>query len=107
MSNSQNSQINVQKVTIDDLLEVLALGLQDFKTAPLYGLFFSGIFVVGGWMLILMLFKFNLPFLAYPLAAGFALIAPFIASGFYVVKPPCYGPVVARVSGTGGLMLRA
>ena len=48
MSNSQNSQINVQKVTIDDLLEVLALGLQDFKTAPLYGLFFSGIFVVGG-----------------------------------------------------------
>jgi uncharacterized membrane protein len=86
MSNSQNSQINVQKVTIDDLLEVLALGLQDFKTAPLYSLFFSGIFVVGGWMLILMLFKFNLPFLAYPLAAGFALIAPFIASGFYVVS---------------------
>ena len=36
--------------------------------------------------LILMLIEFDLPFLVYPLAAGFALIAPFIASGFYVVS---------------------
>ena len=33
-----------------------------------------------------MLIEFDLPFLVYPLAAGFALIAPFIASGFYVVS---------------------
>lgn len=86
MSDGQNNQIEVQTVTVNDLLEVLALGLRDFKAAPAYGLFFGGIYAVGGWVLILMLIEFDLPFLVYPLAAGFALIAPFIASGFYVVS---------------------
>lgn len=62
------------------------MGLRDFSSAPLYGLFFSGIYTVGGWLLILLLLYFDLPALVYPLAAGFALIAPFIASGFYVVS---------------------
>ncbi|MBL4756326.1 MAG: DUF2189 domain-containing protein [Rhizobiales bacterium] len=86
MSDGQKNQIEIQTVTVDDLLDVLALGLRDFKAAPAYGLFFSGIYAVGGWVLILMLIEFDLPFLVYPLAAGFALIAPFIASGFYVVS---------------------
>ena len=86
MANGQKHQFEVQTVTIDDLLEVLALGLRDFKTAPAYGLFFGAIYTVGGWLLILMLIEFDLPFLVYPLAAGFALIAPFIASGFYAVS---------------------
>ncbi len=76
----------VKTVTTDDLLEVLALGIRDFKTAPAYGLFFSGIYAVGGWILVLLLVRFDMPYLIYPLAAGFALVAPFIASGFYVVS---------------------
>jgi len=86
MNGRQKNQIEVQSVTIDDLLEVLGMGLRDFRAAPAYGLFFSGIYAVGGWVLVLMLIEFDLPFLVYPLAAGFALIAPFIASGFYVVS---------------------
>jgi len=86
MSVGLKNQIEVQKVTVDDLLEVLGLGLRDFRAAPVYGLFFGGIYAVGGWVLILMLIEFDLPFLVYPLAAGFALVAPFIASGFYVVS---------------------
>lgn len=86
MSDGKKNQIEIQTVTVDDLLDILALGLRDFKAAPAYGLFFSGIYAVGGWLLILMLIEFDLPFLVYPLAAGFALIAPFIASGFYVVS---------------------
>ena len=86
MTVGQQAQTEIQTVSVDDLLEVLALGLRDFKAAPAYGLFFSGIFAVGGWLLILMLVQFDLPFLVYPLAAGFGLIAPFIASGFYVVS---------------------
>lgn len=86
MSDGQKNQIEIRTVAIDDLLEVLALGIRDFKAAPLYGLFFGGIYAIGGWVLILMLIEFDLPFLVYPLAAGFALIAPFIASGFYVVS---------------------
>lgn len=76
----------VNKVGVNDLLEVLGMGLRDFRRAPGYGLFFAGIYVVGGWTLILLLVRFNLPHLVYPLAAGFALIAPFIASGFYAVS---------------------
>ena len=86
MPNGQKAGIQIQTVSVDDLLEVLAMGLRDFKAAPSYGLFFAGIFVVGGWLLILMLIAFDLPFLVYPLAAGFGLIAPFIASGFYAVS---------------------
>lgn len=86
MSGAQKTQIEIRTVTIDDLLEVLGQGLRDFRMAPLYGLFFAGIYTVGGWLLVLMLIEFDLPFLVYPLAAGFALIAPFIAAGFYVVS---------------------
>ncbi|MBT3658483.1 MAG: DUF2189 domain-containing protein [Rhodospirillaceae bacterium] len=78
--------IQVNVVAVDDLLDVLALALRDFRAAPVYGIFFSGIYVVGGWALIALLLLFDLPYLIYPLAASFALIAPFIASGFYVVS---------------------
>jgi len=86
MGETENSHTEVQTVNTDDLLEVLALGFRDFRAAPIYGLAFSGIYVFGGWLLILMLVALDLPFLVYPLAAGFALIAPFVASGFYVVS---------------------
>jgi uncharacterized membrane protein len=76
----------VNKVGVNDLIDVLGLGLRDFRSAPAYDLFFAGIYAVGGWVLILLLVLFDLPYLVYPLAAGFALIAPFIASGFYVVS---------------------
>jgi len=85
-SKENSRQPVVTRVSVSDLLDVLAMGLRDFRTAPLYGLFFSGIYVCGGWLLILMLLYFDLPYLIHPLAAGFALIAPFIASGFYVVS---------------------
>lgn len=86
MSAGQKDLPEVQTVAINDLWAILALGFKDFRGAPLYGLFFGGIYAVGGWLLILMLIEFDLPFLVYPLAAGFALVAPFIASGFYVVS---------------------
>lgn len=86
MTGAQQNQIDIQTVTFDDLLEAIGQGLRDFKSAPLYGLFFAGIYTFGGWLLVLLLIEFDLPFLVYPLAAGFALIAPFIAAGFYVVS---------------------
>lgn len=86
MSGGSNGSVELQTITADDLLEVLGQGLRDFKAAPAYGLFFSGIYAAGGWLLILLLIEFDLPFLVYPLAAGFALIAPFIASGFYAIS---------------------
>lgn len=73
-------------LTKSDLLEVLAAGLRDFRSAPLYALGVSGVYTAGGWILILLLVQFDLPYLVYPLAAGFALIAPFIAAAFYAIS---------------------
>lgn len=76
----------VLPVTKSDILEILAAGLRDFRAAPLYGLTVGGIYTVGGWLLVLLLVRFDLPYLVYPLAAGFALIAPFIATAFYAIS---------------------
>lgn len=61
-------------------------GLRDFLAAPKYGLFFGGLYATGGWLIVWLLYAFSLPYLAYPTAMGFALIAPFIAAGTYEVS---------------------
>jgi uncharacterized membrane protein len=76
----------IADIKISDVLEVLAKGLRDFRQAPSYGLAFGGIYGAGGWLLLSLLLLLDLPFLAYPLAAGFAIIAPFIACAFYCVS---------------------
>jgi uncharacterized membrane protein len=76
----------VLSVTTVDILEILAAGLRDFRAAPLYGLAVGGIYTIGGWLLILLLVYLDLPYLVYPLAAGFAFIAPFIATAFYAIS---------------------
>ena len=47
----------------------------------MFGLLFSGLYVAAGWLLVALLWKFGMPHFAYPLAMGFALIAPFAATG--------------------------
>lgn len=77
---------DVYKITFDDLIEVTAAGINDFRSAPKYGLFFGGIYAVVGWLLVVMLWWFGLYYLVYPIAMGFALIAPFASVGFYSVS---------------------
>ena len=99
----------VRPVAMGDILEILAAGLRDFRAAPHYGLFIGGVYTLGGWVLILMLVRFGLPYLAYPLAAGFAFIAPFIVTGLYAVsrsleqhEPLSWGKVLGSVRGAAG-----
>lgn len=80
------SEITVRPLTPADILEVIGAGIRDFRAAPGKGLAIAAIYVFGGWLMILMLVRFDLPFLVYPLAAGFALIAPWIATAFYAVS---------------------
>ncbi|MBU2534245.1 MAG: DUF2189 domain-containing protein [Alphaproteobacteria bacterium] len=79
-------QFTFRTLTFNDIVDVCAAGLRDFIAAPKYGLFFAGLFVVAGWLVVAMLFFFNLIYLAYPLAMGFALVSPFAAVGFYAVS---------------------
>lgn len=73
-------------LTPGDILSILGAALRDFRAAPLHDLALGGIYAVGGWLLVLLLFVLDLPFLVYPLAAGFALVAPFMAASFYAVS---------------------
>jgi len=58
----------------------VGLGLRDFQAMPFYGLLFGALYASGGNVILLCLTAFGLVYLAYPLAAGFALIGPFVAS---------------------------
>lgn len=80
------------------------LGLHDLSKAPKYGLFFGAIYMLAGWLVMLLLFWISMPYLAYPAAIGFAMIAPFIAAGVYEVsrrleagQPLSWGVVMGTV----------
>lgn len=73
-------------VSPPDILDILGDALRDFRAAPAHDLVLGGFYAIGGWMLALLLLVLDLSFLVYPLAAGFALVAPFVASAFYAVS---------------------
>jgi len=76
----------VRPIAAADIAEALALGLRDFQAKPLYGLAFGVLYAAGGIVILLCLTAFGMVYLAYPLAAGFALIGPFVAIGLYEVS---------------------
>jgi len=78
--------IIINAMTQDDLSDALSKGWSDFKTAPAYGLFFGLIYAAAGWFLLALFYATSLHYVLYPIATGFALIAPFVAAGTYEVS---------------------
>lgn len=76
----------VAKVEPSVIAEVLAAGWRDFRRVPLIGLFFAAFYVVGGILLTLQLGNADKSYSIIPLAAGFPLLAPFLAVGLYEVS---------------------
>ena len=76
----------VRRITIADIVEALSEGLRDFQALPLYGVVFGALYAAGGIAILLCLLGLGLVYLAYPLAAGFAMIGPFVATGLYDVS---------------------
>lgn len=76
----------VRAATFEDIRIALAQGWSDFRAAPAFGLFFGGIYALGGMLVVSTVALFGMSYLAYPLAAGFVLIGPFIAAGLYEVS---------------------
>jgi uncharacterized membrane protein len=76
----------VRRITAADIAEALGQGLRDFQALPLYGLAFGALYAFGGIAIVLCLTAFGMIYLAYPLAAGFALLGPFVATGLYEVS---------------------
>src|SRR5262249_10866860 len=76
----------VRRIAVADIAEALGQGLRDFQAAPRYGLAFGALYAAGGIVILLCLTALGMVYLAYPLAAGFALIGPFVAIGLYEVS---------------------
>jgi len=76
----------VRSLAGSDLVEILAAGVNDLRAGGRYSLFFGAFYGVGGLILLVLVRFYNVPYLIYPLAMGFVLIAPFMATGLYDIS---------------------
>lgn len=74
----------VQVLSLSTIGAVLRAGLADFRKAPQFGLFFSAVYVLGGFLMIWL----GAGHVSWVLATslGFPLLAPFAAAGLYEVS---------------------
>jgi uncharacterized membrane protein len=75
-----------QIIRIRDLRDILHAGWRDFLRAPLYGVAFSLVYVLGGLILYAIFLASGQSWWFIPVAVGFPLLAPFAATGFYEVS---------------------
>ncbi len=73
----------VRRITASDLMQSLAKGLDDFKAMPSHAVFLCVIYPLLGMLLIGVTLGHSMLPLAFPLAAGFALVGPLAAIGLY------------------------
>ncbi|MBA5776215.1 DUF2189 domain-containing protein [Stappia sp. F7233] len=76
----------VNAVTFNAIVDALAAGMRDFRTAPTYGIFFGAVFTFGGILVVLTAAALKIGYLSYPLAIAFGMIGPFAAVGLYEVS---------------------
>jgi uncharacterized membrane protein len=76
----------VNEVDQSDLRAALALGWQDFRRAPLLGMAFSAVYVLGGWLIWWAMTAKGQVWWTLPASAGFPILGPFIACGFYEIS---------------------
>jgi uncharacterized membrane protein len=73
----------IRRVTPSDLFDALARGIDDFAAMPSHAVFLCVIYPLIGLLLIGMTLGYSMLPLAFPIAAGFALIGPLAAIGLY------------------------
>ena len=89
MSQSEASDppgLEIKDLGFADLRAVLALGWRDFTRAPLYGMGFALVYVLGGWLVFWALTTKGQLWWTLPASAGFPILGPFIAVGFYEIS---------------------
>ena len=79
-----SEKLIVQTLTRADISACLRAGINDFRRAPQFGLFFSAVYVVGGFVMLWL----GAGHVSWTLATslGFPLLAPFAAAGLYEVS---------------------
>ncbi len=76
----------LRMVQINDIGEALRRGVADFLAAPLFGLFFGGVFAAGGLAIFWFLSMADMGWMIIPVGIGFPLVGPFVAAGLYEVS---------------------
>lgn len=76
----------ITALEISDLREALVLGWRDFRAAPVFGLFFAAVYVAGGWLIWWAMTSQGQIWWTIIAGAGFPILGPFIACGFYEVS---------------------
>jgi uncharacterized membrane protein len=77
------SSLAIRRITPADLMQALARGWDDFAAMPSHAIFLCIIYPLLGLWLVSLAAGYSMLPLAFPLAAGFALIGPFAAVGLY------------------------
>ncbi|WP_296477072.1 DUF2189 domain-containing protein [Roseinatronobacter sp.] len=75
-----------EHIGIEDLSAILRAGLRDFMRAPLFGIAFSLVYVLGGLIIYAIFLAAGQSWWFIPIAVGFPLLAPFAAIGLYEVS---------------------
>lgn len=91
---------------LSDLRASLLAGWRDFLRAPLFGLFFAGVFVAGGWLILWAATTKGQIWWTLPAGAGFPILGPFIACGFYEISRRLEAGKPLDWSGILGVMFR-
>jgi uncharacterized membrane protein len=94
----------VGTVTLADLRQALRAGIADFRAAPRFGLFFSAVYVLGGFLMVWL----GAGTVVWTLATslGFPLVAPFAAAGLYEVSRRLEAGQALTWSGVLGVVWR-
>ncbi len=80
---STDSRPKVRRIGMADIGDALARGLADFSAMPTHAVFLCLIYPIVGLVLARLMLGYDILSLLFPLAAGFALVGPFAAIGFY------------------------
>ncbi len=77
---------SIRHVELDRPWHWLEAGWRDLVAAPGTSLSFGVVFAVAGYLITFGLFAAGIPYLTLPLAAGFMIMGPFLATGFYEIS---------------------
>jgi uncharacterized membrane protein len=80
---SDPGEYEVRKLGISDLREALRLGWADFMAVPTHAVVLAVIYPIAGLLVAAALHGYSLLHYLFPVAAGFALVGPFVALGLY------------------------
>ena len=78
--------IVIETIKVTDIAKSLGEGLRDILAAPFHSLCFGLAYASFGWLILYLMIVQEWGSYSYPLATGFALVAPMAAAGLYGIS---------------------